>query len=181
MSKEVRKGTDIFSCPILRRVIGIRGKCDKDVVAAASVAGVDRTIITNDKDFLFGVKNKMGVIVLWGGVGAEGSFQSFRSLKRKEKIKAIIVLFERYLSDMERWVLFLSMSRKSKLDIWFKALLSITTRVRNNGDRLLAVLSCQANDGTGDLTWEFKPPGDDMKIRYLLKKEAEATKAQNHN
>jgi len=127
---------------------GIRGQCDEYIVAAASVKEEERTIITNDKDFLFGVKNKKGVIVLWGGLQiAERPFQSFRNLRKKQKCQAILTLFERYVKDMEE--------------------------VRESGDRRLAVLSYR--DDSGEMAWEFRPPDIDMKLKWLTKKEGEQT------
>ncbi|RUS22835.1 hypothetical protein BC937DRAFT_86472 [Endogone sp. FLAS-F59071] len=79
---------------------GIRSSSDPKVIVAASKER--RTLITGDRDFIFGLSNEYGVIVLWGGVIENGRWCGFRSLKKKQKIRAICALLRDYGNDLER-------------------------------------------------------------------------------
>lgn len=84
----------------MRLRIGIRGADDETVVARASKD--ERTLITNDTDFFFGLGNKFGTVVLRGGYLEDGKRKDFRHLPRKEKHMAIQILFQNHLTDLQQ-------------------------------------------------------------------------------
>ncbi|RUS15620.1 hypothetical protein BC937DRAFT_92220 [Endogone sp. FLAS-F59071] len=117
---------------------GLRNSPDN--IVAAKAQQDERTIITNDSDFITTRFSSYGTILLWGGIcDPQGRWRNFRNMNKDQKYSTIIALFR----DQEH--------------------LRQIKSVRDNHDTMLATLSGKYVNGCLEFQWVIqRPTGEEL-------------------